>query len=193
MGRNPNRREFLKATAGLGTAAALPQSVLATEAPRAASKPNIILIMPDQQRADALGFMGDDVVITPHLDKLASEAMVADRCICNSPLCMPSRSSLASGQYVNVHGAWRNGVLADREGPSHIRNVRDAGYHTAVIGKTHLHRARGHTSLVSCPGNACLIDRGHFVRCQGAARQAYWEICRRGVTKAASERGRAIG
>ncbi len=47
--------------------------------------------------------------------------------------------------------------------------------------------------LVSCPGNACLIDRGHFVRCQGAARQAYWEICRRGVTKAASERGRAIG
>ena len=158
MGRNPNRREFLKATAGLGTAAALPQSVLATEAPTAASKPNIILIMPDQQRADALGFMGDDVVITPHLDKLASEAMVADRCICNSPLCMPARSSLASGQYVNVHGAWRNGALADREGPSHIRNVRDAGYHTAVIGKTHLHRARGHTRL----GTPDLEDWGYM-------------------------------
>jgi len=44
-----------------------------------------------------------------------------------------------TGQYVNEHGIWHNWNAADRHGPSHVRNIRDAGYHTAVIGKTHLY------------------------------------------------------
>ena len=157
MPRNSlNRRNFLKTTAALG-ASALSHRLLAGDTKMNAKKPNIVLIFPDQQRADALGFMGDDVVITPHLDKLASQALVFDRAVCNSPLCMPARSSLASGQYVNVHGAWRNGLLADKTGPSHIRNVRDAGYYSAMVGKTHLYRQPGHTKA----GIPDLIEWGY--------------------------------
>ena len=62
---------------------------------------------------------------------------------------MPARASLITGRYVNEHGAWGNRAEADRHGPSHVRNIRDAGYRTAVIGKTHfrLYQADdGHTS-----------------------------------------------
>ncbi len=51
---------------------------------------------------------------------------------------MPARASLISGKYVNQHGTWANNVEADRSSPSHVRDIRDAGYNTAVIGKTHL-------------------------------------------------------
>jgi len=111
------------------------------------NKPNIVLIFPDQHRGDAMGCMGNPAVITPNLDRLASEGVMFNRCYTNSPLCMPARASLISGKYVNEHGVWNNEAAADRYGPSHVRNVRDAGYHTALIGKTHLyvHHGNDHT------------------------------------------------
>ncbi len=110
-------------------------------------KPNIILIFPDQHRGDVMGCAGNPAAQTPNLDRLASDGVRFSRCCTNSPLCMPARASLMSGQYVNQHGIWHNWNAADRHGPSHVRNVRDAGYHTAVIGKTHLyvHGAPGMT------------------------------------------------
>ena len=102
-------------------------------------KPNIILIFPDQHRGDVMGCAGNPAAQTPNLDRLASEGVRFSRCCTNSPLCMPARASLMSGQYVNQHGIWHNWNAADRHGPSHVRNIRDAGYHTAVIGKTHLY------------------------------------------------------
>jgi len=108
-------------------------------------KPNIILIFPDQQRADVMGCAGNPAAQTPNLDRLASEGVRFSRCCTNSPLCMPARASLMSGQYVNQHGIWHNSLAADRHGPSHVRNMRDAGYHTAVIGKTHLYVHGGPT------------------------------------------------
>ena len=104
-----------------------------------AEKPNIILIFPDQHRGDVMGCADNPVAQTPNLDSLAAEGVTFQRCCTNSPLCMPARASLISGQYVNQHGVWHNWNAADRHGPSHVRNMRDAGYHTAVIGKTHLY------------------------------------------------------
>lgn len=101
-------------------------------------KPNILFIFTDQHRGDTLGSVGHPVIKTPNLDKLAKEGVVFRRCYTNSPLCVPARSTLASGLYVNQHGAWDNDAPADRNGPSHIRNIREAGYLTALIGKTHL-------------------------------------------------------
>jgi choline-sulfatase len=110
-------------------------------------KPNILFIFTDQHRGDTLGCVGHPVIKTPNLDKLAKEGVVFRRCYTNvvfrrcytnSPLCVPARSTLASGLYVNQHGAWDNDAPADRNGPSHIRNIRNAGYLTALIGKTHL-------------------------------------------------------
>ena len=100
-------------------------------------KPNIILIFSDQHRGDTLGCAGNTAVRTPNLDSLAAEGVLFTSCNTSSPLCMPARASLMTGQYVNEHGAWGNRHQANRHGPSHVRNIRDAGYCTAVIGKTH--------------------------------------------------------
>ena len=104
-----------------------------------ANRPNIVLIFPDQHRADVMRCAGNPAAQTPNLDALASQGVRFGRCVTNSPLCMPARASLISGQYVNEHGVWSNNISGDCRGPSHVRNIRDAGYHTAVIGKTHLY------------------------------------------------------
>ena len=113
------------------------------------SKPNIVLFLPDQHRGDVMGCAGNAAAITPHLDRLASRGVLFERCVTNGPLCMPARASLMTGEHVNRHGVWGNNLLeADRGGPSHVRRIRDAGYHTAMFGKTHLyanHRNDGHT------------------------------------------------
>ena len=102
-------------------------------------KPNIVFMFPDQQRGDTVGFSGNPVVKTPNLDQLAGESVTFSRCSCNSPLCMPARMSLMTGKHVSEHGVWENNVAGDPAAPNHVRNIRDAGYHTSQIGKVHLH------------------------------------------------------
>ena len=104
-----------------------------------AEKPNIIYIFSDQHRGDAIGCVGHPNVITPNLDRLSEDSVTFERCSSNSPLCMPARASMMTGQFVREHGIWSNNVEADPKGPSHVRKVRDAGYHTAIVGKTHLY------------------------------------------------------
>ena len=103
------------------------------------ARPNIILVFTDQLRGDAVGLPGAPV-IAPNIDRLAREGVVFTRCVSNSPLCVPARASLMTGRLPREHGAWSNAVGADEDGPSHVRNIRDAGYRTAVFGKTHLWR-----------------------------------------------------
>lgn len=102
-------------------------------------QPNILLIFPDQHRADVMGCAGNQAAQTPNLDALAGQGVRFGRCVTNSPLCMPARTSFISAQYVSEHGVWNNNVDGDAKGQSHVRTIRDAGYHTAVIGKTHLY------------------------------------------------------
>lgn len=103
-------------------------------------KANILLIFTDQMRGDALGVLDGSDVITPNLDRLSGEGITFTRCMSNSPLCVPARASLMTGQLPREHGVWSNAIGADETGPSHVRCIRDAGYRTAVIGKTHLWR-----------------------------------------------------
>lgn len=113
--------------------------------PTMTAKPNIVLIFTDQQRADTFGYAGDPVAITPNADRLAAEGVVFPRCCASAPVCMTTRASLISGKRVHHHGFW---AIADpelRHGPSHVRNIRDAGYHTAVVGKTHFRHGQLHT------------------------------------------------
>jgi choline-sulfatase len=105
-----------------------------------AKKPNILFIFADQMRGDCLGSLPGSPVISPHLDRLSAEGITCTRCMSNSPLCVPARASLMTGQLVRENGIWSNRSGADANGPSHVRNIRDAGYSTAVIGKTHLWR-----------------------------------------------------
>ena len=103
-------------------------------------RPNIVFIFSDQQRADTMGYAGDPVAITPHLDKLAAEGTVFSQCFTSSPVCMPARASMMTGYKVHQHGVWAFADPELRHGQSHVRNIRDAGYRTGVVGKTHLWR-----------------------------------------------------
>lgn len=103
------------------------------------SKPNLVFIFADQMRGDCIGAVGGEA-LTPNLDRLAAQGILFERCISNSPLCVPARTCLMTGQLVRENGIWSNRSGADPLGPSHVRNIRDAGYSTAVIGKTHLWR-----------------------------------------------------
>ncbi|MEP6593273.1 MAG: sulfatase [Acidobacteriota bacterium] len=101
-------------------------------------RPNILLILPDQLRAQSLGFMGNRDVRTPNIDRLASQGMVFRQTIANTPVCCPARAVLLTGRY-----AHRNGMVANdlrlREGETTLAELlKAAGYHTGFIGKWHL-------------------------------------------------------
>ena len=105
-----------------------------------AARPNILLIAADQWRGDAVGYRTDSCVITPKLDELAARAVAFTRCISNSPLGVPARAAIMTGQLPRENGVWSNARGADVNGPSHVRSIRDADYYTAGVGKTHLWR-----------------------------------------------------
>jgi choline-sulfatase len=100
--------------------------------------PNILLLLADQHRADAMGCAGDAVIRTPALDRLAAQGVRFQNAFCTSPLCMPSRASFTTGLYAHNHG-----VLSNAAGnllpvlPTFMRALQAAGYHTAGIGKFH--------------------------------------------------------
>ena len=107
------------------------------------AKPNLLLVMTDQQRADALGCAGS-AVATPNMDRIAAEGVRFDNAYTNAPLCVPARTSLATGRYPHTTGVWRNGQYKLKpETPTWTRAVKDAGYRTSVFGKTHLHPHKG--------------------------------------------------
>ena len=110
---------------------------------RGVDRPNILLLMTDQQRSDALGCTGG-WVDTPNVDRLAAEGVLFANAYTNSPACVPARVSLAIGRYPHNHGVWRNKQYTLPEArPTWMRAVRDAGYSTSVFGKTHLHAHSG--------------------------------------------------
>ena len=104
------------------------------------STPNIVLIMSDQHRADMMGCAGDATVSTPALDALASEGVRFSRVSCQGPLCMPARASFMTERYVRDHGVYTNGNAIPPDSPTYVGALREAGYHTALIGKAHLYR-----------------------------------------------------
>src|SRR5712675_2314894 len=77
-------------------------------------KPNLILFLPDQQRADTLACYGGVKVHAPNLNKLASESVIFERTYVTHPVCTPSRSSLMTGTWPHINGCTRNSVPLDR-------------------------------------------------------------------------------
>ena len=98
------------------------------------SKPNIFLIITDQQRFDSIGALGFPHMITPHLDRLCSEGIVFSNCSITAPSCAPSRASLFTGQYPHCNGVQKN---ADLWSKSWVENLTAAGYCTVNVGKMH--------------------------------------------------------
>jgi len=101
-------------------------------------KPNLIVFLPDQQRADTLARYGGKKVHAPNLNKLAFESVVFERTYVTHPVCTPSRSSLMTGTWPHINGCNRNGVPLDRQFRVFPDLMEDKDYHTAYLGKWHL-------------------------------------------------------
>ena len=98
------------------------------------SRPNIILIMTDQQRYDTIRALGFPYMDTPHLDRLVTEGVSFSNCYISAPSCVPSRASLFSGYYPHTTGVLQNG---DQWRHSWVESLAACGYYCVNIGKMH--------------------------------------------------------
>ncbi|WP_306119088.1 MULTISPECIES: sulfatase-like hydrolase/transferase [unclassified Roseitalea] len=112
-------------------------------------QPNIVLILSDQHRADAMGCAGSAFVKTPHLDRLAAEGVRFANAYTPWPVCTPARASMWTGAYPHAHGIIDNVYGIDNAFAERGRiertvfdALRDAGYRTAHFGKWHLGEAQ---------------------------------------------------
>lgn len=98
-------------------------------------KPNILILMPDQLRADCMSCAGHPNIKTPNMDRLAVEGMRFTQAATVSPICMPARASFASGLYPHNHGMWTNSGEMPADDETFFQLLQRAGYYTAHIGK----------------------------------------------------------
>ncbi|MBN8215627.1 MAG: sulfatase [Spirochaetes bacterium] len=102
------------------------------------NSPNLLFVFADQHRACDLGCYGNPEVATPHLDALASAGLRFTHCTSNSPLCVPARGSLLTGQFPWNHRALTNDLPVRPDAPSIARVMQASGRRTGYIGKWHL-------------------------------------------------------
>ncbi|AEV28367.1 arylsulfatase A family protein [Sphaerochaeta pleomorpha str. Grapes] len=101
-------------------------------------KPNILFLMVDQMRFDALGFA------TPHLNSLCEDGCQFTECMTTSPICAPARASLLVGKYPHQLGIVNNAPhQIESNSPNWVNTLRKNGYETSVFGKTHYYAYDG--------------------------------------------------
>ena len=133
------RRELLK-TVGLGAAAAgLAPWRRAAAAPGKSTqtRPNILLLFTDDQRADAMGCAGNAVIKTPHIDRLAAEGVRFRNAFVTTSICCVSRACVLAGQYARRHGI--DDFATPFSDPAFAQTypmvLKRAGYYVGFIGK----------------------------------------------------------
>lgn len=118
----------------------------------AQKQPNIIFILTDDQRWDALGFAGNSIIQTPEMDRLAKEGTYFENAFVTTPICAASRASLLTGLYERTHGYTfgQGNIKQPFIDQSYPAELRKAGYHTGFFGKFG----------VNYPGFSELFDQG---------------------------------
>ena len=99
--------------------------------------PNILIIISDEHRKDAMGCAGHPIVKTPNLDALAARGTFFANAYTPSPMCVPTRAAIATGDYVHKTGNWDSATPYNGTPRSWMRQLRDAGVETVSIGKLH--------------------------------------------------------
>lgn len=103
----------------------------------AGPRPNIVLLVTDDQRADCLSCAGHRQLQTPHIDRLAREGVRHTNAFVTTAICCTSRASLICGQYARRHKVWdfRTALTPDALAASFPAQLRQAGYRGACLGK----------------------------------------------------------
>ncbi len=99
---------------------------------------NIVFLLADQLRADAIGCYGNTLIRTPHIDRLAHEGILFEQAFCQHPQCAPSRSSFMTGRYPHISGCISNHVTMAENESTFADFFRSENYTTYAVGKTHL-------------------------------------------------------
>lgn len=99
---------------------------------------NILLFFTDQQRADTCGCYGQELPITPNLDRLAEEGVLFENAFTAQPVCGPCRALFQTGKWPTQTGCFRNNIMLPPDVKPLGAYMEEAGYETAYIGKWHL-------------------------------------------------------
>lgn len=101
------------------------------------NRPNIIFILTDDQRRDALGFAGNPIIQTPEMDRLAADGIYYENAFVTTPICAASRASILTGLYERTHGYTfgQGDIKATYINQSYPFELRKAGYFTGFFGK----------------------------------------------------------
>jgi N-acetylglucosamine-6-sulfatase len=173
------RRDVLKIL-GVGTLSLPLFQVPGCARRSTAGRPNIVFILTDDHRYDALGCAGHPWLQTPQLDRLAREGVRFENAFVTTSLCSPSRGSFLTGCYAHTHGVTANEVNDPVSSlPVFPRLLQEAGYETAFIGKWHMARwstpRRGFDHWVSFNG------QGEYLR-NTLNVDGRWELTYRYIT-----------
>lgn len=114
-------------------------------------RPNFVLFITDQHRADYLGCYGHPVLETPNIDAIADRGVAFDRFYVASPVCMPNRASLMTCRMPSSHRVTMNGVPLSRKNVTFVELLKEAGFKTALIGKSHLQTFTGEPPTATVP------------------------------------------
>ena len=114
--------------------AALSAAATAAEGKR----PNVIVFFSDQQRWDTVGCYGQELPLTPHLDRMAAEGVRFRYAFTAQPVCGPTRAVLQTGKYATQTGCFRNGIPLPASEKTIAQSFSEAGYEVGYIGKWHL-------------------------------------------------------
>ncbi len=137
--RQLSRRGFLAVGGLLGAGLALECAVAGAGEParKTGPRPNIILLVTDDQRWDCLRCAGNEIIVTPNLDRLAQHGVLFVNNFCTSSICMTSRASILTGQYMRRHGikTFRQPLSPAQLRQTYPLLLRRAGYRVGFIGK----------------------------------------------------------
>lgn len=123
-----------------------------------AQRPNILFIFSDDHAQHAISAYGSKVNQTPHLDRLASEGMRFNHACVTNSICTPSRATVLTGKYSHANGVPVFNVF-DGSQMNVAKLLRQAGYHTGMIGKWHLgSMPTGFDRWIILPGQGVYFD-----------------------------------
>jgi arylsulfatase A-like enzyme len=132
------RRGFLSAAALAAANAQEPGAAVPAQRVTGRKRPNLILYVPDELRAESIGCYGNATVKTPNIDRLASEGVRFEQCHVQNPVCGPSRCCFATGWPVHVHGHRSLYYALHPDEPNIFKYLKESGYDVYWFGKNDL-------------------------------------------------------